>query len=198
MAFRAATEEGAIVTKRTRIEILADARRGNLEELRRLLFTMIRRNNPDRDEVLNNSLMAVYEKLKDGVPHSAIAQQLGGIVQKQSLRIWEREAFAQRVLLSENELHLLEKADELSDPAREVERLEDLNERISVLRKIKTERPGDFEVLVAEVREGDASDRLGASSTHERKSAASYSARYRAHKNAKKLLENTRRKDTSS
>ncbi|MFZ1125733.1 MAG: hypothetical protein WAN59_11405 [Candidatus Baltobacteraceae bacterium] len=174
------------------VDILA---RKDVDAIHALVFLMVSSVDPDRDEIVNDSVMAVRDMLAQGLPAKILAPQLGGIVNNHRLRVHARERKAHSRLL-EDDSDLLNARDTTTEPERLLTRLEDFREQIIVLKTMKIQRPADFERVVAQYQKKDARG-LGVPSGNARKSDAENSADYRARQHAKKLLQQIR-KDKSS
>jgi len=169
----------------------------DVDAIYRAVFLTVRNDEPDKDEIVVESVMAIHKMLSDGIPAKEIARQFHGIIRNHGRRVHEREGHARRGLVSEDEVPLLEGVDTRTEPGSHLARLEDFDDKIDVLTRMRAERPNDFARLLAQYHVDDERDQHGTTGPKTRQPDAVYSADYRARQQAKKMLQQTR-KDTSS
>jgi hypothetical protein len=169
----------------------------DVDAIYRAVFLTVRSDEPDKDEIVVESVMAIHKMLSDGVPAKDIARQFYGIIRNHGRRVHEREGYERRGLVAEEEVPLLEGVDARTEPGSRLSRLEEFDEKIATLMRMRVERPDDFARLLTQYRADDERDQNGGADPKIRQPDAVYSADYRARQQAKKMLQQTR-KDASS
>jgi hypothetical protein len=135
------------------VEILERAHAGDYERLMRLVSSLVRSDNEDKDEIVIESMLTLANKLKSGEPPIVLAGQIGGIVKIHKLRVYTRETKARDALVVGGDEQLARHASDETDPAVTVERLEQLDAVIAMFEKMKAEKPREFALLMADYQE---------------------------------------------
>jgi hypothetical protein len=134
------------------VAILDEAKRSrDYDPLERLLFAFMKGNNPHNAEIVQEALIEIARKLREGEPTILLGPQLGGILKNCGKRVRERMITAnERLALTDNEQFLDVFVDEGADPALVLDRLEDLDAKIELLSRIKERNPRQFAVHQAD------------------------------------------------
>ncbi len=138
------------MTRADVLEALEQAKTGNLDELQLLISVCVRSTDPDKDEIVTESLFTIADKVRRGVPVVLLADQLGGIVKNHRLRVYKRESKAKGALLIGSDEQLEQLSRELDDPAVILERATEVKAAIVTLNKMKEEKPREFALLMAD------------------------------------------------
>lgn len=179
------------------VEILERAHAGDLERLMRLVSSLVRSDNRDKDEIVIESMLTIAKKLKSGKPPVLLADQIGGIVRNHKLRVYTRETKAGDALAVGGDEQLARHASEETDPAAILERLEQVDAEISMLKKMKAEKPRAFALLMADYQGMPAVEFFAKHRGEALTPANAWKLRERAKKTAAKGLQEIR-KDSSS
>ena len=133
------------------VAVLDEAKRtGAYDPLQRLCFAFMKGGNPDTAEIVQEALIEVARKLREGEPTILIAPQLRGILKNCGRRVLERQTDAdKRIALTDREQFLDVVVDAAADPALVFERRAELHAKIELLAKMKEQNPRRFAVLQA-------------------------------------------------
>ncbi len=138
----------------TVVEILDEARiTGDYDRLMRLLYAFLLGDVPSKDEIIQEALIEIAKKLRNGEPSFLLAPKLRGILNMCARRRRsEQERAESRLGDTGYEVYDVV-APETSDPAVILVRLEDMDEKIALLRELRDSNGRYFEALVADAQE---------------------------------------------
>jgi len=185
------------VTQADVAEMLEEAKAGDLERVHAFVSTLVWSSNPNKDEIVTESLLTIADKLKAGLPSILLAPQLAGIVNIHSMRVAKRESKATNALSVGGDEQLARLSNELDDPASTFERAEQVRAEIALLKKMKREKPREFAVLMADYQKMSPVEYFAKHRGELLTSANAWKLRERGKKTAKKGLQEIR-KDPSS
>ena len=185
------------MTRADVLEALEEAKSGRFERLQFFISVCVRSTNPDKDEIVIESLFTIANKLKKGEPVILLADQLGGIVKNHRRRVYKRETKAKDALSIGGEEQLERLASEFDDPAAMLERAEQVNAVIAMYAKMKEEKPREFALLMADFHETPPVEFFEKLRGETLTPANAWKLRERAKKTAEKGLQEIR-KDSSS
>lgn len=185
------------MTRADVVEALEEAKAGRLERLYLLISVSVRSTNPDKDEIVTESLLTIANKLRKGEPVTVLADQLGGIVKNHRLRAYKKETKAKDALSIGGAEQLERLASEFDDPAAVLERAEQVDAEIAMYARMKEEKPRAFALLMADFHEIPPVEFFEKLRGETLTPANAWKLRERAKKTAKKGLQEIR-KDSSS
>jgi hypothetical protein len=150
VAVRLAATGGGGVIKKDVVEILDEARQGQYDKLHILLGLFVQDRNPDKTEIVADSLLTIAKKLNCGESSVLLAPQLSGIVKNHRLRVYTRARKRTDALTAggDEQLERFGRS-ESSDPAEILETYERVDQEIAALAKMKEREPRQFAILMA-------------------------------------------------
>ncbi len=140
--------------KATVVEILDEARNtGDYDRLMRLLYAFLRGDVHSKDEIIQEALIEIAIKLRSGEPSFLLAPKLRGFLNVCTRRLRSLQERAESRLGDTGDEVYDVVAPETSDPAVVLVRLEDMDEKIALLRKLRDSHSRYFEALVADAQD---------------------------------------------
>ena len=133
------------------VSVLDDAKQtGDFDELHRLLRSYFLSEAENKSEIVQEALIEISNKMRKGVPHPLLADELRGILRICIKRVRSRKYMAHaRLALSDDEQFRDVLIDAGADPALVLERRQAVDDRIVALTEMKKKNPRQFAALQA-------------------------------------------------
>ncbi len=138
----------------TVVEILDEARTTrDYDRLQRLLYVFLRSDIDNKHEIVQEALIEISKKIDAGEPSYLLAPKLRGFLNTCARRLYaEKKHFDSRLGDTGDEV-LDVVAPRSDDPAVLLARLEEMDEKIARLIKLRESNPRYFEAFVADAQE---------------------------------------------